>query len=217
MGGSCSDRRRYLHCEAGLTLVICANCKMLAAAKPVTCGYAVISATLNAFPVVISENCGFLLLAALGLAAAESRPRVDDERVTGMPIYWTIDSRERLLSVRAEGEVSLVDALALLEAMSGANALSYRKLFDGRTATSSMSGDEILTLCAEIRAYHAKGGPMGALAVVATPEQTGLFARLLGALAAANRRMKVFDSVRQARGWLEGQADPASRKEEDKA
>jgi len=134
-----------------------------------------------------------------------------------MPIYWTIDSRTRLLSVRAEGEVSLADALALLEAMSGANALSYRKLFDGRTAESLMSGDEILTLCAAIRSYHAKGGPMGALAIVATPDQTGLFARLLGALAAADRRMRVFDSLRQARGWLESQAEPANRMDADEA
>lgn len=123
-----------------------------------------------------------------------------------MPLYWTIDSRARLISARAEAEVSLEHALELLEAISGASALSYRKLFDGRSGTSAMSGEELLTLCVRVRSYHAQG-PMGALAVVANPDQTLLLARLLGALAAADRQMKVFDGLRQARGWLDLQAD----------
>jgi hypothetical protein len=41
--------------------------------------------------------------------------------------------------------------------------------------------------------------------MVATSEQTAQFARLLGALASADRPMKVFTSVRQARSWLNKQ------------
>ena len=41
--------------------------------------------------------------------------------------------------------------------------------------------------------------------MVGTPEQTVIFARLLGALASADRRMKVFTSLRQARHWLDKQ------------
>jgi hypothetical protein len=44
---------------------------------------------------------------------------------------------------------------------------------------------------------------MGALAIVATPEQTMLFARLLGALASAKRPIKMFENPRQARNWIE--------------
>jgi hypothetical protein len=131
-----------------------------------------------------------------------------------MPLYWTIDSRARLLSARAEGEVSLEQALELLEAASGASALSYRKLFDGRSGTSSMSGEELLALCVKLRSYHVQG-PMGALAVVANPDQTWIFARVLGALAAADRPMKVFEGLRQARGWLDGQANLPDRNAED--
>lgn len=128
-----------------------------------------------------------------------------------MPLYWTIDSRARLVSARAEGEVSLNDALRLLEAISGASALPYCKLFDNRAGTSSMSGEELLTLCVKIRSYHGQG-PMGPLAVVATPDQTVIFARLLGVLAAADRRMKVFDSLRQARKWIDDQdCEPVAR------
>jgi hypothetical protein len=121
-----------------------------------------------------------------------------------MPLYWTIDSRACLVSAKAEGDVSLDHALRLLEAISGACALSYRKLFDNRAGMSSMNGEELLTLCVKVRSYHARG-PMGPLAVVATPDQTLIFARLLGVLAAADRRMKVFDSLRQARKWIDDQ------------
>ena len=54
-----------------------------------------------------------------------------------MPLYWTIDSKERLFTGVGEGEVTLPDAMALLEALAGAKALSYRKLFDGRAVPVS--------------------------------------------------------------------------------
>lgn len=65
-----------------------------------------------------------------------------------------------------------------------------------------MSPDELLSLCARIRSYHEQG-MMGALALVATPEQTVVFARLMGALASAKRPIKVFENPRQARNWIE--------------
>jgi hypothetical protein len=122
-----------------------------------------------------------------------------------MPLYWTIDSKARLFTGVAEGDVSLSDAVEFLEAMAGAKAMGYRKLFDGRAATSTMSPDELLSLCARIREYH-EHGVMGALALVATAEQTVVFARLLGALASAKRPIKVFATVRQAQNWIEEQA-----------
>ncbi|GEP58467.1 hypothetical protein [Reyranella soli] len=121
-----------------------------------------------------------------------------------MPLYWTIDSRKRLFTGVGEGEITFADAISLLEALAGAKALSYRKLFDGRAVQSAMTGDEVLAVCARIRAYHDQAS-VGALAMVGTQEQTVKFARLLGALATADRPMKLFTSVRQARSWLEHQ------------
>ena len=118
-----------------------------------------------------------------------------------MPLYWTIDSKERLFAGSGEGEVTFADAMALLDALAGSGALSYRKLFDGRAVQSSMTGEEVLMVCAKIRTYHAQG-PVGALAIVCTPEQTVTFAPLLGALAAADRPIKMFPSPRQAHTWL---------------
>lgn len=119
-----------------------------------------------------------------------------------MPLYWTIDSKARLFTAVAEGSVSAGDVVELLETMAGAKAMAYRKLFDGRAAIAAMTSDEMLSLCARIRSYHEQG-MMGALALVATPEQTMIFARLLGALASAKRPIRVFTSPRQARNWIE--------------
>jgi hypothetical protein len=95
--------------------------------------------------------------------------------------------------------------MSLLDALAGARALAYRELRDGRSIQSTMSGEELLTVRARIRTYHGQG-PIGAVAMVGTPEQTVAFARLLGVLASVDRPMKVFTSLRQARTWLDRQA-----------
>ena len=118
-----------------------------------------------------------------------------------MPLYWTIDSKERLFTGTGEGEVTFADAISLLDALAGARALSYRKLFDARAVQSSMTGEELLMVCARIRAFHEQA-PVGALAIVCTPEQTVTFAPLLGALAAADRPIKMFPGLRPANTWL---------------
>ena len=121
-----------------------------------------------------------------------------------MPLYWTIDSKERVFTGSGEGEVTFADAMALLDALAGARALPYRKLFDGRAVLSSMTGEELLAVCAKIRGLHERG-PVGALAIVCTPEQTVTFGRLLGALAAADRPIKMFARLQPARTWLDNQ------------
>ena len=100
-----------------------------------------------------------------------------------------------------DGEVTFEDAMSLLEVLAGARALSYRKLFDGRAVQSRMTGEELLTVCARIRAYHEEG-PVGAIALVCTPEQTVTCARLLGALAAADRPLRCLSVCDRRRlGW----------------
>jgi hypothetical protein len=121
-----------------------------------------------------------------------------------MPIHWIIDSRAGLVSAVAEGCVSLGDAMTFLRTLSGAKVTGYRKLFDGRGGTSSMSAQELLMICVEIRGQHSLG-KVGALAVVANPVQTEPFARVLGALALADRPMKLFDNPARARHWLDAQ------------
>ena len=80
--------------------------------------------------------------------------------------------------------------------------MPYRKLLDGARACAAMTPDDVLSIIVRIRGLHALG-TMGALAVVATAEQAERIARLLGAAAVADRPMKVFEDVKQARRWLE--------------
>ena len=121
-----------------------------------------------------------------------------------MPLYWIIDSRAELVSAVAEDDVSLDDVMTFLRTLVGAKVTGYRKLFDGRAGTSSMSAQELLMICVEVRAHHSLG-TVGALAVVANPEQTEPFARVLGALALADRPMRLFDNPMRARNWLDAQ------------
>lgn len=121
-----------------------------------------------------------------------------------MALHWTIDSRRRTVDIVADGDVSMADAMAFFDAVEGANALSYSKLLDGTRARAAMTPDDVLSIVVRIRGLHALGS-MGALAVVATAEQVQRIARLLGAAAVADRPMKLFDDVKQARRWLEAQ------------
>ena len=124
-----------------------------------------------------------------------------------MPLYWKIDSKSQLIMITGEGDIQMTDATGLIDAISGTKTTHYRKVFDGRNATTQMSADEVLAIGSKIRSQHAEG-TMGALAVIAKPEQTVAYARLLGVLAAAPRPIKVFDNPRQAQNWIEAQSHP---------
>ncbi len=119
-----------------------------------------------------------------------------------MPLYWTADSKQRLFTGLGEGVVSFGDVVTFLEALAGVKAFSYRKLFDVCAAHSSMTDEELLTVVVMIRDYHRQE-TLGPLAMVATADQTVKLARLLGALAAADRPFKVFESPEDARIWLD--------------
>ena len=98
----------------------------------------------------------------------------------------------------------MTDAMAFFDAVEGANALAYSKLLDGTRLRAAMTPDEVLSIIVRVRGLHALG-TMGALAIVATAEQAERVARLLGAAAVADRPMKVFGDVKQARRWIEAQ------------
>ena len=118
-----------------------------------------------------------------------------------MPIYWTIDSRQQLVVVTAEGDVTRADAEEYLDAIEGGGALAYRKLYDARAGTVVMDHDEMMAVAARIRSYHHH--PVGPLAIVLPDAVADLRARLLGILASADRPLKLFTSVAPARRWID--------------
>jgi hypothetical protein len=124
-----------------------------------------------------------------------------------MPVYWTIDSKQRLVVVTAEGDVSHAHAEEYLDVIDGSGALAYRKLYDGRGGTVVMNHDELMAIAARFRSYHHR--PVGALAVVLPHDKAEPVARMLGVLASADRPMRLFINLAQARRWIDGLAAPA--------
>ena len=118
-----------------------------------------------------------------------------------MPLYWTIDSRQQLVVVTAEGDVTHADAEEYLDAVEGCGAVGYRKLYDGRAGNLAMSPDEMMAIGVKIRSQHHR--PVGALAIVLAHEQAELVARMLGILASADRPLKLFTSVEPAQRWID--------------
>ena len=120
-----------------------------------------------------------------------------------MSLHYFIDSKRRMVVVTAEGDIARADVDAYLEAVVGAGALGYRKLFDWRAGVPAMDFPELMSVVAAARSYHDR--PHGALAIVLSEEQRRSveLARVLGVLLSAQRPMRVFSSVLTATRWLE--------------
>jgi hypothetical protein len=133
-------------------------------------------------------------------------PNVQRRRIgeSHVPITWTIDHDRRMLNAVCQGNVTLPDLEEYLDAVVVAGSMPYRKLFDGTQGDLMITDDELMLLGARVRAYHTVG-PMGPLAIVMVTEHTRGLARLFGALAAADRPIKIFRDVRAARRWLDAQ------------
>ena len=134
-----------------------------------------------------------------------------------MALNWFIDSRKKLIVVTADGPVSRAEIDELLDAVTGAKALSYSKLVDATKGEFVLSTIDILAIGARVRSLH--GGSIGAAALVLPgglaqdggPEDAStLIARLIGILASANRPLRMFRSVSAARRWLDSLTAPAA-------
>lgn len=121
-----------------------------------------------------------------------------------MPLNWTIDSKAKLLTVVAEGDVTRAEFEAYLDLIDQAGLHTYRKLFDGTLADTSMGADHLLAVGVRMRTSHHTN-PVGPLAVVVAEDKVAMVSRVLGMLAAANRPMRVFREVGPARDWIRKQ------------
>jgi hypothetical protein len=118
-----------------------------------------------------------------------------------MPIYWLIDSRSRRVVVTAEGKVTRAEFEEYLEAVTGAGANSYGKIFDGTRGENGMAAEDMAALAARFRQLHAQ--PHGPLAIVLAPARRVQLEPVLGALAAANRPLRLFTSKLSALRWVD--------------
>jgi hypothetical protein len=132
-------------------------------------------------------------------------------------LHWFIDSRKRLIVVTAEGPVTRAEIDELLDAVTGAKALGYRKLVDTRAGRFALSAIDLLAIGAKVRSLHA--GSVGAVAIVLPGRLPGddepedaptLVARLIGILASAKRPLRLFKGMLAAQRWLESLTLPAA-------
>jgi hypothetical protein len=128
-----------------------------------------------------------------------------------MPVQWTVSRPTRLVIAVARGDLSRLDIESYLDGVVTADALAYRKIFDMTQATPDLSDDDLMALGARIRAYTALG-QIGPLAIVATTDRSYLQARMFVALAEAERPIRIFRELHEARQWLDAQTSPAVSK-----
>jgi hypothetical protein len=119
-----------------------------------------------------------------------------------MPLHWTIDPQERLATATAEGDITRAEIETFHEELRQAGGFAYRKLFDGTRARLAMGPDDLMAVGVRLRASHDEG-PIGPLAVVVPEDQFDRVAHVLGMLAAADRKMRVFRQVGPARKWID--------------
>ena len=118
-----------------------------------------------------------------------------------MPIKWTISHPDRMVTVDIDGDITLPQAEEYLDALVVADAMPYAKLLDCSKMQTQVSDDEMMRLGARMRAYAQimKGGPL--VFVVTDPVIDNYVRRYIN-LAAADRPVKIVETVDQARAWL---------------
>ena len=121
-----------------------------------------------------------------------------------MPVHWLIDSRSRRVVVTAEGRVTRGEFEEYLEAVTGARANAYAKIFDGTRGENAIAEADMLVLGATFRQLHAE--QHGPLAIVLPAEKQACLEPVLGTLAAADRPLRLFTTLRAARIWIDGEA-----------
>lgn len=122
-----------------------------------------------------------------------------------MPIRFTIDHAKRLVHACAEGAVTRDDVETFMDAVMVADAMPYRKLFDGRTAYGKYNDDDLMMLGARVSAY-ASVERRGAVALVPAPEYVEMTGRFIN-LGKSGRAARIFTDVDEAMRWLMVQPD----------
>lgn len=123
-----------------------------------------------------------------------------------MPMHWTISHDERLVVVTADGPVTLLEIEAYFDALVLADAQPYAKLLDASTMEARLSDADMMAIGARMSAYvNDQKWSAGPAAFVVTNRINREFVKRFINLAAVPREAKIFDTVGEARRWLDGQ------------
>jgi hypothetical protein len=121
-----------------------------------------------------------------------------------MPIEYTVDHDARFVHARVLGVITLKDIENFTDAVVAQNALTYRKLFDGRQGDGTYDDHDVMTLAARAAAY-ATLAKRGALALVPKPGSGAELARRFINLGKFEGQARIFDTSEEALAWLDTQ------------
>jgi hypothetical protein len=121
-----------------------------------------------------------------------------------MPMRWKIWHDKRLVTVTADGPVTLRDIEAYFDAVVVADAQPYAKLLDATGMVAQLSDDDVMAIGARMSAYvRDQGQPGGPAAFVVTTSAARDFIERYLNLTPSSRRAMIFETVDEARHWLD--------------
>jgi len=121
-----------------------------------------------------------------------------------VPLHIDIGHGQRLVHTRAEGLVGLDEILDYFDRVAVADAMPYAKFFDASKARFSISDDDMMVLGARVSAY-ASMEPRGPVALIVGSDEDYILGKRFANLGGARRPLQVFQTVDDARKWLDAQ------------
>jgi len=118
-----------------------------------------------------------------------------------MPIYVTIYHLDRMIVGKTEGRVTLANLEEYFDTVIKARAVSYSKIFDATSGTSALTGKHVEILRQRIQDFMARG-KVGPFAVVTGPVRHDRLANICRTVAKADRPMRFFTNISDARQWI---------------
>jgi len=121
-----------------------------------------------------------------------------------MPLIYVRDDARRRVTVTAIGDITMNDAISILDRRVIDGVWSYALLYDGRQRTSVMEAQEVRILVELTRTLSARHGLPGPMALV-RQDATGFgMSRMFGILSEEARfEVSVFRTIEEAEAWLD--------------
>lgn len=124
-----------------------------------------------------------------------------------MPIHVDFFHPSRLLIVVVRGTFTTDEVRSALQQVLASDILHYRKIIDIASPTSPLSRADVEAMAKLVLAQRTEK-PRGPLAFVVSPGQAAENAEVFVKLTEAERPVKVFHSLHEARKWLDQQTPP---------
>ena len=122
-----------------------------------------------------------------------------------MPLTYRRDDARRMVTVTAVGEITLTEAIEMLDRRVMDGTWSYSLLYDGRQRTGTMDAQEVRILVELTRSLSNRHGPSGPMALVRDDAAGYSAVRAFGSLTEdLSPRVAVFRTMEEAEQWLDG-------------